>query len=258
MYLNNGQIDVFPRLNKRSGAYCWGHPSLPTFVLLNNVPSFDSVSTLAHEMGHAIHTELSKKQSIFYERYSTAAAEVASTLFENFVFDEVMTSLSPKERIIALHDHIADDMGTIFRQIAFFNFEMELHQMIRAEGFVGSEKIAKLMNKHLQSYIGPEFKLDPDDGLFWIRLSHIRSYFYVYTYAYGQLISKALYTKYQQDNRFIEKINQFLSAGGSDTPEHIFKSIGVDTTKPDFWKLGLESIERDITNLEKECKTQNL
>lgn len=250
-YLEKGQIDVFPRLNKRSGAYCWGHPHLPTFVLLNHVPSFNSVSTLAHEMGHAIHTEFSKKQSIFYERYSTSTAEVASTLFENFVFDEVMRTLSPKEQIIALHDHIADDMGTIFRQIAFFNFEIEMHEIVRAEGFIVNEKLCMLMNKHLKSYIGDQLHLDPDDGLFWVRLSHIRSYFYVYTYAFGQLVSKALYAEYKKDSNFIQKIKQFLYAGGSDTPENIFKSIGIDTTKPEFWKAGLESIENDIKKLEK-------
>lgn len=253
-YLKNGQIDVFPRLNKRSGAYCWGHVDLPTYVLLNHVPSFDSVKTLAHEMGHAVHTEFSKSQPIFYQGHSTATAEVASTLFENFVFDEIKKTLSPQEQMIALHNKVADSIATIFRQIAFFNFEMELHEAIRKNGFIAERNISEMMNKHLKSYVGPHLSLNADDGLFWIRLSHIRSYFYVYTYAYGQLVSQALYAEYSKNPAFITKIKQFLSAGRSDTPENIFKSIGIDTTKPEFWMKGIKSVENDIKELEQMVK----
>ncbi len=250
-YLESGQIDVEPKKGKRGGAYCSGNINMPTFVLLNNVNSSDSLMTFAHEMGHAIHTEMSKIQPPLYQGYSTAVAEVASTFFEQVTFNAVFETLSEKEKIIALHDHLQDDIQTIFRQIACFNFEQELHTTIRAKGSVSKEEIAAMMNKHMKHYLGPVFNLTPNDGYFFVSWMHIRYFFYVYSYAYGQLISRALYERYRTDKRYLEKIKQFLSAGGSKTPEEIFKEIGIDTSKPEFFIEGLKSIESDIKNLEK-------
>lgn len=250
-YIQNGQIDALPRMHKKSGAYCWKHKDLPTFVLLNHANDFNAVRTLAHEMGHAIHGELSQIQPTLYESYTTSTAEVASTFFENIAFEKVFDVLSPDEQIIALHDKVMGSVNTVFAQIAFFNFEIELHETLRKDGFVSKEKMAELMVKHRQSYLGPAVTITQDDGFFWVRLSHIRSFFYVYTYAYGELISSAMYAKYKEDKSFVVKLKKFLSAGGSDTPENIFKSIGIDTTKDEFWISGLKAIEADVIKLEK-------
>ena len=205
--------------------------------------------TFGHEMGHAIHSEFSRSQPVFYEGYSMTTAETASTLFEAFVFQNQFEKLNDEEKIIALHDKIQDDIQTIFRQIACFNFELEMHKTIREKGNMSKEELATLMNKHMKSYIG-DMELTEKDGYFFVHWSHLRRFFYVYSYAFGQLASKALHKKYMEDNTYIEKIKQFLSAGGSMSPEDIFKSIGVDMTKPDFWKKGIESIAEDITLLE--------
>jgi len=250
-YLMNGQIDVFPQKGKTGGAYCWSNTNSPTFVLLNYSENLDSVSTFAHEMGHAIHGELSKSQDVIYQGHTISVAEVASTLFENFAFEKILETLSEKEKIIALHDRIQDDIGTIFRQIALFNFETELHNTIRRKGAMSKDEIAKLMNKHMKAYLGDNFDLEIDDGFFFVFWSHIRRFFYVYSYAYGQLISKALYKNYKKDKKFFTKIEKFLSAGGSMTPENIWKSIGIDTNNPKFFTDGLKSIEEDIIRLEK-------
>ncbi|MBP7831802.1 MAG: M3 family oligoendopeptidase [Candidatus Pacebacteria bacterium] len=250
-YLEQGQIDAFPRKGKKSGAYCWSNVNLPTYVLLNHIENLDSVSTLAHEMGHAIHGEFSKTQSPIYQGHTISVAEVASTLFENFAFDEVLETLTEKEKIIALHDKIGDDVMTIFRQIALFNFEVELHQTIREKGSMSKEDIAALMNKHMKSYLGPVFEMKENDGYTFITWSHIRRFFYVYSYAYGQIISKALYKKYKEDPSYLKKIEEFLAAGESKSPEKIFKDIGIDTSDPAFFKAGLESIKEDIIRLEK-------
>ena len=250
-FLQNGQIDVDSKKGKSGGAYCSSTTGLPTFVLLNHVNSADSVMTLGHEMGHAINSELSKSQTPLYEGYTTSVAEVASTLFENFVFEEIFQTLSAKEKIIALHDRIQDDIQTIFRQIACFNFEVDLHKTIRAKGSMSKEEIGSLLNKHMSAYLGPKFKMTELDGYFFVNWGHIRRFFYVYSYAYGQLISKALYKKYQADKNYIHEIKKFLSAGGSKSPEDIFKDIGIDTTKPEFFVAGLKSIEEDIERLKK-------
>jgi oligoendopeptidase F len=250
-FINEGRIDVYPKKGKRGGAYCSSAIGSPTYVLLNHVDSIDSVMTFGHEMGHAFHSELSKNQSPMYQDYVISVAEVASTFFENIVFEEIFEKLSPKEKVIALHDRLNDDIATIFRQIACFNFELELHHRVRAEGFVSKDEIAKIHNKHMSAYLGPKVKMHPDDGYMFVSWSHIRNHFYVYSYAYGQLISKALYNKYKRDPKFIFEIEKFLSAGGSKSPEDIFKDIGIDTTKPDFFMAGLREVEEGIKNLEK-------
>ncbi|MFZ2484893.1 MAG: M3 family oligoendopeptidase [Minisyncoccia bacterium] len=253
-FLENGQIDVYPKKGKTGGAYCSGYGTLPTFVLLNHVNTIRSLETLAHEMGHAIHNELSKSQPSRYRGHSTATAEVASTFFEQLMNEEVEKKLSKKEHIILLHNRIGGDISTIFRQIAFFNFELELHENIRKDGQVSKELIARLMSKHLRSYLGTAVDVTEDDGYFYVYISHIRRFFYVYTYAYGQIISRALYEKWKKDPSYAKKIKQFLSAGGSMSPENIFKMIGVDTSKTAFFETGLKSIEKDIIKLEKLAK----
>jgi oligoendopeptidase F len=250
-YLEKGQIDVMPRKGKKGGAYCWSNVNCPTYVLLNHTESMDSYMTLAHEMGHAMHAEFSKSQPLLYQGHVISVAEVASTLFENFAFEEIWEKLSDKEKIIALHDRISDDVQTIFRQIACFNFELELHNEIRDKGFVSKEDIAKMLSKHMHSYLGPVFEMKEYDGYQFVSWSHIRRFFYVYSYAYGQIISKALYLKYKEDKDYLKKIEEFLSAGQSKSPEDIFLSIGIDTRKPEFFVAGLKSIEADIMKLEK-------
>jgi len=250
-YLVNGQIDVYPNKGKRGGAYCWGTYGLPTVVLLNHTNNFNSVITLGHEMGHAFHTELSQEQTPIYAGYTISVAETASTLFENFVFEEIFEKLSEKEKILALHNKIDNSIKSIFRQIACFNFEKELHLKIREVGYLSKEDIALLMNKHMKSYLGPVFDLKDEDGYSFVSWSHIRRFFYVYSYAFGALISDVLYSEYKKDKNFKNKIEQFLSAGGSKSPEDIFKSIGIDVRDPSFFENGLKIIEEDIKRLEK-------
>jgi len=250
-FLTQGQIDVFPKVGKTGGAYCSGGIGVATVVLHNYANSYDSVNTLAHEMGHAFHTELSKVQPPMYQDYTISVAETASTLFENFVFDEILQTLSDEEKIIALHDKINSGIATIFRQVACFNFERELHQLVRSKGFVSKEEIAQLMNTHMKAYLGPAFELEEDDGYAFVGWSHIRNFFYVYAYAYGELISTALYEKYKEDKTFMKKIEQFLTAGGSKSPYQIFKDIGINTSKPDFFLNGLKKIEEDVVLLKK-------
>ncbi len=250
-FVTQGRIDVYPRKGKQGGGYCWSGYGIPTYILLNWTDSITAITTLGHEMGHAIHGELSKTQPVLYSSHSIAVAEVASTFFENVTFDDIIQKLPKNERIIALFDRIQHSITSIFGQIILINFEKELHGIIRNEGGINKENIAKLMNKHISSYVGPIYKENPDDGYLFVRWQHIRLFFYAYSYAHGEIVSTALYNKYKQDPTYIEKINQFMKAGESDTPENIFKAIGIDTTKPEFFVDALKSIEQDIIELEK-------
>ncbi|OGG55393.1 hypothetical protein A3D62_03370 [Candidatus Kaiserbacteria bacterium RIFCSPHIGHO2_02_FULL_49_11] len=250
-FVKEGQIDAFPKKGKSGGAYCANSYGLPTFVLLNHVNSFNSLMTFAHEMGHAIHTELSKSQRSLYQHYTMSVAETASTFFETAAFNTIFEKLSDAEKTIALHDRIQDDISTIYRQIAFFNFELELHLKIRKEGSVPKEKIAEMLNEHMKAYIGKSMKFMPEDGYFFVTVSHFRRPFYVYSYTYGQLISKALYEKFRADPSYMEKIKEFLRAGGSKSPEDIFGDIGINTKSPALFKEGLASVKKDIARLKK-------
>lgn len=250
-FLSERRIDIFPRAGKRAGAYCWGSYGMPTFLLLNHNDDYRSFRTAAHEMGHAFHTELSRIQGPLYCNYSFALAETASTLFESIAAEHIFDSLSDKEKIVALHDNIGNDVSTIFRQIACFNYEKDIHETVRAKGYISKERLAELHNEHMSAYLGPTFKLVPTDGYCFVHWSHIRRFFYVYSYAFGMLVTKALLRKYRKDPSFWTSIEKFLSAGGKDSPENILAEIGLDIRNKEFWREGIREIEDDIKRLEK-------
>ena len=249
--LERGQVDVYPKEGKSGGAYCSSGVGVPTMLLLNHVENAHSLLTLAHEMGHAVHAERSKTQRPLYEGHTIATAEVASTFFEQATFDALTQTLSKKERLAALHDKVQDDVSSIFRQVAFFNFEYDLHQKIRAKGMLPKEDIAALLNEHTARYMGTAVKLTPEDGYFFVTVGHFRRFFYVYSYAFGQLVSRALYERVKKEPAFIEHVDKFLCAGGSDSPEGIFKTAcELDLLSPKVFLEGLRGIEKDIRILE--------
>lgn len=257
-FLARGQIDVYPRKGKWSGGYCWKIGNNPTFILLNHANNIHSVETLAHEMGHAFHNELSQIQQPRYQGHPSSTAEVASTFFEQVINSELEELLSEKEKVILLHNNINRDIQTIFIQIACFNFETELHQKIKEEGTLSKEKISKLMVKHMSACRGKSVEMSELDGYHFVSWPHIRMFFYTYTYAFGHLISKVMYEKWKQDPSFESKVRAFLSSGNSMSPTDIFKKMGIDITNPAFFETGLKAIEADIKKLEKLAKQQGL
>ncbi len=245
-YLENGQIDAFPRLGKRTGAFCSPITNAPTYVLTNFAGKLSDISTLAHEMGHAIHSDLSKSQGPMYEGYTISVAEVASTFFENVLFDNLLKIATPDEKKDLMINKIQDSIFTIFAQIAYFQYEKNIHKAVKEKGFVSKEELASMFVEARKSYLGDAVEIVENDGYAYVYIGHFRSFFYVYSYAYGQIIAEALYEEYKKDKSFVEKIKKFLSAGGSMSPEDIFKSIGIDTSKPDFFLKGLKKIEKDL------------
>ncbi|MCA9367689.1 hypothetical protein KC887_05535 [Candidatus Kaiserbacteria bacterium] len=249
--LEHGQIDVFPKAGKQGGAFMSASIGVPTFVKLNHVSNFKSVETLAHEMGHAIHAELSKSQPPIYESFSTTTAETASTLFEQLVNEKLMRTLSDKDKITFLHDKLTGDIATVQRQIAFFNFELAMHKHIRAEGMATKQELAKMMQQALQAYLGPAVEVSDKDGYSFVYVPHIRYGFYVYTYTYGHLVSNLMVQRYKENTTYLEKIDGFLHAGGSDTVENIFKACDINTMKVETFLESLKTQEAEIKLLEK-------
>ncbi len=247
-FLQGGQIDVEPRKGKRGGAFC-AHEllTLPTYILLNHNNKLQDVLTLAHELGHGINNELMRtQQNALNFRTPLSTAEVASTFMEDFVLDELLKDATDKQKLEILMMKLNDDVSTIFRQIACYKFEQQLHSKLREQGYLSKETIGKIFQEEMKAYMGPSVKQSPGSENWWIYWSHIRSYFYVYSYASGLLISKSLQHSVKENPQFIEKVKDFLATGMSESPQHIFQKLGIDITNPSFWENGLKEIEQKL------------
>lgn len=241
MFLQKGRIDVYPKKGKRSGAFCAArYIHQPVYVLLNFTGKLRDVSTLAHEMGHAINDELIKKhQNALNFDTPMSTAEVASTFMEDFITDKLAEDADEGMKLTLMMGQLDSLVSTIFRQVAIYKFEQELHRTYRTEGYVTLETINNLFKKHMASYMGTA-----SEGCenWWVYWSHIRNFFYVYSYASGLLISKALQAKVRRDHAFIAEVKSFLSAGVSKSPKDIFADMGLDITDKNFWEHGLDEI----------------
>lgn len=257
--LENGHIDVYPKPGRSGGAFMSSDTGVPTVVFLNHVDNFKSLETLAHEMGHALHTARTKTaQPVRYQGYSLTTAETASTLFENLVFDAVYAQSDAATKLNLMHDRLVRDISTIQRQIAFFNFETEMHTLIRTQGAASKEELAALLTKQLRAHLGKGVSVDDDDGYSYVYIGHFRSMFYVYTYAYGLLMSNLMIQEYRADKNYVNKIDQFLQSGGSSTVEQIFKSIGIDAYKTATFEASLGNIADNVTEFGRLIKKQPL
>ena len=244
-YIERGQFDVYPYRGKASGAFC-AHNLLsqPTYILLNHTDKLSDVLTLAHELGHGINNELiRKKQNALNFGTPTSTAEVASTFMEDFVLKEILKKADDELRLSIMIKKLNDDVSTIFRQAACYRFEQELHQEFRQKGYLSKDEIGKLFRRHMSAYMGDAVEQSEGSENWWVYWSHIRSFFYVYSYAGGLLISKSLQKSVKNDPGFIDKVKGFLSAGLSDSPKNIFMKLGIDISDNGFWNKGLDEVE---------------
>jgi len=244
-FLENGQIDVYPAKGKHGGAACWHNLiSHPTFVLLNHNDRLRDVATLAHEMGHGINNELMKeKQNALGFGSPTSTAEVASTFMEDFVFQKLLQDTDDELRLQLLMGKLGDEVSTIFRQVAFFQFERELHADFRTKGYLTSKEIGELFKKHMKSYMGDFVEQSEGSANWWVHVSHFRYYFYVYSYASGLLISKYLQSQVRKNSQFIDKVIELLSTGTALSPKDTFAKMGVNMNE-EFWKQGVAQFEQ--------------
>ncbi len=248
MYLQNGQIDAFPKKGKRNGAFCI-HQLItqPTYIMLNHTNTLKDVTTIAHEVGHGINNELMRsKQHALYFETPKSTAEVASTFMEDFVLQELLKESNEEQKLSILMEKLNGEIASIFRQTAFYNFETELHNTFREKGYLSKEEVGKMFKGHMSSYLGEMVDTSETDN-WWIYVPHFRYMFYVYSYVSGELISKYLQAQVRKDRKFVEKVKEFLSAGTSDSPKNIFANLGIDITKKEFWLQGIKEIE-DLLN----------
>jgi oligoendopeptidase F len=255
-FVKNGQIDVYPAKGKQNGAFC-SHTliTLPTYILLNWTDKLNDVLTFAHELGHGINNELIRgKQNSLNFSTPTSTAEVASTFMEDFVLQNLLKEANDELRLALMMMKLNEDINTIFRQIAFYNFEWELHATFRKKGYLSSGEIGKLFKKHMQSYMGEYVEQSEGSQNWWTYVSHFRYFFYVYSYAGGLLISKAMQSSVKKDPKFVSKVKDFLSAGTSESPKNIFKNLDIDITDQKFWRKGIKEVENLLDETENLAK----
>ena len=250
-YIKNGQYDAYPKAGKSGGAFCVNvNRNLPTYILLNHKNKITDVTTIAHESGHGIHSELAKQQNALNDGYPIFLAEIASTFFEDFVLEKILKGTKEEEAVQAIiSTKLNDDVSAIFRQIAFYNFEKELHHDFREKGFLTKEYISDLFCKHMKAYLGDAVEEDESMRNGWIYVSHFRSFFYVYSYASGLLISKALQNMVKNDKKNIVLVKRFMASGSSMSPKELFSTLGIDISKKDIWENGIRSIEETLNKL---------
>lgn len=251
-FSKNGQFDVYPRKGKRGGAFC-AHELLsqPTYILLNHTDKLRDVQTLAHELGHGINNELMRsKQNALNFGSPMATAEVASTFMEDFVLEDLREKAGEKMKLPMMMAKLNDDISSIFRQVACYQFEQELHREFRANGYLSHVQIGKLFGTHMTSYMGPAVEQSKGSQNWWVYWSHIRTFFYVYSYASGLLISKSLQASVRKDPSFIGNVKGFLESGMSDSPRVIFEKVGIDISDRKFWLQGLSEVEALLTEAE--------
>jgi oligoendopeptidase F len=211
------------------------------------------VATLAHELGHGIHMYLSRPRGILEAGTPLTTAEMASVFGEMLVFNDMMNRETDRDvKISMLAKKIEDSFSTVFRQISMNRFEDLIHNARRNEGELNSDRMSELWMQSLRAMFGDSLKLRDEYSLWWSYIPHfISTPGYVYAYAFGELLVRALFTKYQKEGAsFAPKYIEVLSMGGSDRPENIMKIVGVDLNDPNFWKQGVETIDGMVKQLE--------
>ena len=252
---NDRWIDVEENVGKRSGAYSSGAYGTMPYILLNWQNNLDNAFTLAHELGHSMHTYYSSKtQPYTYADYPIFLAEVASTLNEALLNDYLLkTTTDKKQKLYILNHFLEGFRGTVFRQTMFAEFEHAIHQKVEQGEALTAEVLTAIYYDLNKKYFGDEIIVDEPIGLEWARIPHFYYNFYVYQYATGYSAAAALAKQILEEGapaakRYIEK---FLKAGSSDYPINVLKAAGVDMTTPKPIEQACQLFEEALNQMER-------
>lgn len=264
--LNEGWLDVYETPNKRSGAYSLNIYDVHPYMLLNYNGTMDAVFTLAHELGHTMHSMLSTKNQPYpISSYTIFVAEVASTFNERLLLDNMLRNTTdPKEKIALIEQAIGGIVGTYYIQSLFADYEYQAHQIVENGGAITPEVLNNIMENLFKDYFGTELTMDELQKIIWARIPHFyNSPYYVYQYATSFASSANLYdritnTKYTPQER--EKVkNEYLTllkSGGNDHPMNQLKKAGVDLSKKDAFNAIATEFNRLLDLLEEELKKE--
>lgn len=254
LFFDEGWIDAEVRAGKRGGAFSASTvPSAHPYILLSFQGTAEDVMTLAHELGHGVHQFLSREKGILQQSTPLTTAETASTFGESLVFQAMYDiEKDPRVKLAMLVREIEGAFATIFRQVAMNRFENAIHTARRTEGELSMEKLSTLWLSTQREMFLDSVTLTEDYGIWWSYISHfIFAPGYVYAYAFGELLVRALYSRYlSEGGGFAEKYLAMLASGGSDWPHTLVAPLGVDLKDPGFWSLGLGLISEMVDNAE--------
>ncbi|MGE5701834.1 MAG: oligoendopeptidase F [Clostridia bacterium] len=232
----SGWIDVHENEGKTSGAYSWGAYTTHPYVLMNYQDNVNNMFTLAHEMGHALHSYYSNKtQPYTYADYRIFVAEVASTLNEALLMQHLLATTEDKDkRLYLLNYYLEQFRGTLFRQTMFAEFEKVIHAKTESEEALTAESLSELYRQLNVDYHGAEMVIDHQIDLEWARIPHFYNNFYVYKYATGFSAAISLSKQILEEGQpAVERYLTFLKSGGSDYPLNLLKKAGVNMTSPE-------------------------
>jgi len=257
--LENGWIDVYENEGKSSGAYSMGVYGVHPFILMNYNGTQDHVFTLAHELGHSLHTMLSEENQPFnLHEYTIFVAEVASTFNERLLLDLMLKKATdPKQKAVLLQQSIENIVGTFFIQTMFANFEWQAHKMVEENQPITADSLTELCESLDQKYYGTEIFTRDQKNIFWARIPHFyRSPFYVYQYATSFAASAKLYEDVKQgldsgDDKAITQYLNLLKSGGNNYPVEQLKIAGADLTQKETILAVIRQLEEQVDELEK-------
>ena len=248
----NRWIDVYENAGKRSGGYMAGSLVHP-YILLNFSGTLDSVSTLAHEMGHTIHSWRSRQhQPPQYADYTLFVAEVASTVNENLLIEQLLQNENdPQTRLYLLNQYLENFKGTVYRQTMFAEFEREAHAMVERGEALNAAALNELYKRLVMDYFGEDMVIDDEIQYEWARIPHFYRPFYVYKYATGYSTAVALSEGILKEGEpAVKRYKEFLSMGGSAYPLDELRHAGVDLATPAPVDAALEKFERILDDAE--------
>ncbi|NPV91055.1 MAG: oligoendopeptidase F [Firmicutes bacterium] len=231
----SGWIDVFESRGKTSGAYSWGTHLTHPYVLLNYQSTINDVFTLAHEMGHSMHSYYTNMtQPYIYSDYKILVAEVASTLNESLLIKYLLGITGDnREKAYLLNHYLEEFRGTLFRQTMFAEFEKAVHNRIETGGALTAQELCRIYRELNVKYFGQEVIIDDEIDMEWARIPHFYTNFYVYKYATGISAAASLSKQIIEEGApALERYIGFLSSGGSDYPINLLKKAGVDLSTP--------------------------
>ncbi len=246
-------IDVYENVGKRSGAYSSGSYSTPPFILLNYQERVRDMFTLAHELGHSMHSYFTRRtQPFVYGNYTIFVAEVASTLNEALLNDYLLkTRDEPMLRKSLIVQQLDDIRATIFRQTMFAEFELDIHTRTEAGEPLTSDALSKAYYELVKRYQGPPVTLDDEIAFEWARIPHFYYNFYVYQYATGLSAALALSRQIIDEGQpAVDRYLKFLSSGSSRSSIDMLRDAGVDMTTPAPVQAAMDTFDRLVDELE--------
>ncbi|MNO25946.1 Oligoendopeptidase F, plasmid [compost metagenome] len=253
----NRWIDVYENEGKRTGAYSWGAYGTHPYVLLNHKDNLNSMFTLAHEMGHALHSYFSDEALKYRDaQYTIFLAEVASTTNEALLMDYLLKkSTDPKQKLYLLTYYADQFRTTLFRQTMFAEFEKLIHERAEAGESLTPQELSEIYYELNIKYHGKDMVVDQDIEMEWARIPHFYTSFYVYKYATGFSAATSFSKQILEDGKpAVERYLGFLKSGGSDYSINILRKAGVDMSSPEPIREAMSVFENVIEQMEQLTK----